>query len=72
MNLAVLDSNFLGVFSSLMAGKSFSDGEIGAASKELSQIQKYKDAISTGKTHHTDSVQNRIEAAIEVFTRHAK
>lgn len=72
VNLAILDSIFVALFKIVQSGLTISSQDIVNACSELQKSDKYIKTVSTGKTHHTESVKERIRMSYEVFTKYAK
>lgn len=69
LNIAILDSIWVGIYKLIESGSPISKAIIESKIQTLLDNSGFKDAILTGKTHHTDSVINRINISISEFMK---
>lgn len=68
LNLAILDAVFVGIFLNLENGKRLDYAVYNKKINELISTKQFQDCIKTGKTHHTNLLQERIRLAIEALS----
>lgn len=69
LNIAILDSIWVGIYNLLENGSPITKKIVEVKIKALLDHHGFKDAILTGKTHHTDSVVKRIDISISEFLK---
>lgn len=70
LNLSIFDAIFVGIAKNILSGKMVADAMVASSVDNLLHRDKFNLAITTGRTHHTDSVKNRIDEAIDAFGSH--
>ena len=61
INLAILDSVFVGIANTILNDKSIDQTKIKENLESIINSKVFQETIQTGKTHHTDSVKKRID-----------
>lgn len=69
LSIAILDAVWVGTMKNFAKVSSQAHSEFRKKIETLLKDSEFEIAIRTGKTHHTDSVSKRIDAAIRIFEK---